>query len=142
MQELDALARQIDAGQLTLADLDAMSASRGTPGSGAVSTIFGTSIPQKVALEYLGSARYHGEIAKRHASDEAARLLSREYGVDISKQTSAEKQHEALARHPSLTEFAEAITGPTPSQIASLKTASEDGPRAACVSLVKEWRLH
>lgn len=144
--DLEAIARQVEAGKLTLSDLDRLASERGRGGGGVLSTIFGTSDPRKIALEFLGSARYDPEITSRRAADEIAQILSGEFGLPLEKEDSSkdrviEQQRSNLARYALLTEFVASLHGPTPPALAGVKIASEEGSRASCVSLAKEWRL-
>ena len=77
-QELTQIEKQIDAGKLSLADLDRMA--DGGPGSsrGLLSLIFGTSSPHDVALRFLSSDQYDEEIVKKDALSELAALLQSE----------------------------------------------------------------
>jgi SepF-like predicted cell division protein (DUF552 family) len=139
--DLEAIARQVEAGKLTLADLDRLTTVRDGDGGGVISTIFGTGDPRKVALEFVGSSRYDADIVSRHAAEEIAQLLSNKYGIDLTKYASVDEQRTNLARHILLTEFVSSLKEPIPAELDALKVASEDGPRTECVDLAREWRL-
>src|SRR5271157_1740381 len=59
--------KQVEAGKLTLADLDVIGEKKD---SGVLSLIFGSGNPQEVALGFLPSSRFDGEVEKKSATDE------------------------------------------------------------------------
>jgi hypothetical protein len=126
----------VDAGLLTLADLDTL----GGKQSSVVSLIFGTAYPQEVALKFLGNRRYDSEVADRQAVSDLASLLGGAFGVSLSGSESCEDLRVALARHVLSTEFARSVYGPLPSQLSSVKVANEAGAADACAYLTHDWR--
>ena len=65
--------KQVDAGKLTLADVDALGGKGQDISQGVVSIIFGTGNPQEVALAFLASDRLDAEIEKKSAIDRTGR---------------------------------------------------------------------
>ena len=140
-QELTQIEKQIDAGKLSLADLDSMA--DGGPGSsrGLLSLIFGTSSPHDVALRFLSSDQYDEEIVKKDALLELAALLQSEFELAGQAGENPKDLRGRLARHVLTTDFLNALQGSIPQQLASLKTATDSAARKACMGLARSWRL-
>jgi hypothetical protein len=69
--------KQAEAGNLSLADLDALADKGGEISKGVIALIFGTGNPQEVALSVLDSDRFDEDITKKDAKGELGDLLSR-----------------------------------------------------------------
>jgi len=140
-QELTQIEKQIDAGKLSLADLDRMA--DGGPGSsrGLLSVIFGTSSPHDVALRFLSSDQYDEGIVKKDALLELAALHQSELELAGQAGENPKDLRVRLARHVLTTDFLNALQGSIPQQLAPLKTASEPAARKACIGLARSWRL-
>lgn len=133
-EQVEKVSRDVEAGRLSLADLDRMSGKE----AGVVSLVFGSSYPQEVALKLLGGDRYDAEVASRDAVGELAALLGGEFGISLPED-SCETLRSALARHVLATELVGAVPEPLPQQLSSLKVAGGDAA-GACASLAHEWR--
>lgn len=134
------LEKRIEAGQLSLADLERL----GERQSSILSLIFGTAHPPEVALKFLGDSSLDGQIASREATGDLAALLSGEFGdgssdLTANGDTTCEALREAFARHLLLTDFVVSIPEPAPSRFASAKIATGDEANA-CATLVHQWR--
>ena len=57
--------KQVEAGKLTLADVNALAGKGDEISSGVVSLIFGSGNPQTVALSFLGGDRFDREIEEK-----------------------------------------------------------------------------
>jgi len=128
--------KDVDAGRLTLADLDTL----GGKESSIVSLIFGTAYPQEVALKFLGDRRYDSGVVARQAIPDLALLLGGAFEASLSEDGSCEDLRVSLARHVLSTELVRSISGPLPSQLSSVKVANGEGAAEACASLALEWR--
>ena len=139
-QELTQIEKQIEAGKLSLADLDRMA--DGSPGSsrGLLSLIFGTSSPHDAALRFLSSEHYDEELLKKDALPELAALLRSEFELAVQAGESPKDLRERLARHILATDFLNALQGSIPQQLSSLKIAAEPAASKACIDLARIWR--
>lgn len=139
-QELTQIEKQIEAGKISLADLDRMA--DGGPGSsrGLLSLIFGTSSPHDVALRFLSSEQYDEELLNKDALPELAALLQLEFELEAQEGESPKDLRGRLARHILTTDFLNALQGIIPQQLASLKTAEEPTASKACIDLARIWR--
>lgn len=140
-QELAQIEKQIDSGKLSLADLDRMA--DGGPGSsrGLLSLIFGTSSPHDMAIKFLSSDQYDGEILRKDALSELSALLQSELELAGQAGENPKDLRGRLARHVLTTDLLNALQGGIPQQLSSLKTASRPPARKACIDLARSWRL-
>jgi len=74
--------KQVEAGRLTLADLDALADKGGEISKGVIALIFGTGNPQEIALLFLDNDRLDESITKKDAKGELVELLRRDFGFD------------------------------------------------------------
>jgi hypothetical protein len=142
-QELAQIEKQIEAGKLSLADLDRMA--DGGPGSsrGLLSLIFGTSSPHDMALRFLSSdqCRQHDEeLLKKDALSELASLLQSEFELAMQVGESPEDLRGRLTKHILTTDFLNALQGIIPQPLTSLKIAAGPAASKACIDLARIWR--
>ena len=64
--------RQVEAGKLSLADLDSLADKGKDISTGVLTLIFGSANPQEVALAFLHSDQYDEEIGKKEAAEGTA----------------------------------------------------------------------
>jgi hypothetical protein len=132
--------KQVEAGKLTLADVNDLARKGGELSSGVVSLIFGTGNPQEVGLLFLGSDRFDSEIEKKSAQQELVGLLGNSFDLDLSGQTAPADVRDRLARHILLTELIHGLGDAVPSSMASVPIAASSGGIDACVRLARTWR--
>lgn len=129
--------KQVEAGKLTLADLDVIGEKKD---SGVLSLIFGTGNAQEAALGFLASSRFDGEVEKKSATGELADLLRSTLEVDLTGDVLADMR-ERLARHVLLTDLVAGLGESLPASLNSLKVAASPAQRDACLGLARTWRL-
>jgi hypothetical protein len=133
-----AVEKQVEAGKLTLSDLDALAA-RGRESSGVLSIIFGSANPQEVALAFLSADRHDADVAKKSAQGELFALLGRAFDAELPAEPLSAAR-ERLARHVLATDLLAALPV-VPRALAAVKTASNPVAREACTQLARTWRL-
>jgi hypothetical protein len=133
--------KQVEAGKLTLADLNALADKGGEISKGVLVLIFGTGNPQEIALSFLDSDRQDESITKKDAKSELMGLLRREYGFDAPNGAKLDDLRRRLARYVLLTDLVFGLADAIPSKIASIPVAPTPGNREACAALAKAWRL-
>lgn len=139
-EELAQVERDVEAGRLSLADLDQLE-TEVTEAPSVIRAIFGTTNPQEVAVAFLASEKHDAALVQRRAMPELVGLLKATFGGDLSEEATPEDSRDAFARHLIVTEFLGSLGGEPPPQLAQLRGASSPRPRDACVQLVKTWRL-
>jgi len=130
--------KQVEAGKLNLADLDAIGEKKD---SGVLSLIFGTGNPQEVALGFLASGRFDTEVEKKTATGELGDLLRSTFEVDLTDNAALAEIRDRLARHVLLTDLVAVLGDTLPASLALLKVAASPVQKDACVELARTWRL-
>ncbi|WP_339396906.1 PglZ domain-containing protein [Synechococcus sp. C9] len=139
-EQVGEIERQVEAGKLSLADLNALADKGKDLATGVLTLIFGTATPQEVALAFLHDDRHDQEIAKKGAKTELQRLL--EMGFEIQLPTAETLSHwrVKLGRHILLTDLCAALKEQVPSPLASVAIAHSPAGVDACVRLARSWR--
>jgi hypothetical protein len=133
------VAKQVEAGNLTLAELNAL-AEKGGEISSLLTPIFGTGHPQEVALLFLGSDRFDDEIANKSAEDELVGLLARAFDVGLSATSPLGQTRDELGRHVLLTDLIESLGVSAPPLLKSVPVATSAAGVDACLRLARTWR--
>lgn len=136
-ERAEELARQVEAGQLRLADLDRLDDQEG--GSPVIAAIFGTSSAHEVTLRFLSSNRYDEKLLERRAQNELARVLGPAFGINLPTETSCDELRTRLARYVLTSEFLAGLQR-VPPELATI-TLPEGTARQACINLSQTWRL-
>ncbi|WIG59036.1 MAG: hypothetical protein OJF49_001783 [Ktedonobacterales bacterium] len=133
--------KQANEGQLSLADLDRLGDHVSSPEAhGVIAVIFGTGIPDEVALKLLSGDTFDTEIAAKHAQPDLTALLGETYGIPLPPDEPLPTLRLRLARHLLCTELLASLHPPVPPQLATVNIATELAPREACLRLVRRWR--
>lgn len=140
VEAADAIARQIDAGQIGSLDEADRVAEQGSESAGVLPLIFGTGHPQEIALQFLGGDEHDKDIDAKGAVSAVAGLLGTVYECELPDTAPLAGTRTMLAHHVLRTEFAACVHGGLPPRLASLKVASGAAAREACVALARAWR--
>ena len=116
--------KQVEAGKLSLADLDAIGEKKD---SGVLSLIFGTSNAQEAALSFVASSRFDAEIEKKSATGELSDLLRSTVEIDLPDNIPLPEIRDRLARHVLLTDLVVGLGDSLPVSLSSLKVAASPG---------------
>ena len=130
--------KQVEAGRLSLADLDAIGEKKN---SGVLSLIYGTGNSQEAALSFVAGNRFDAEIEKKSATGELADLLHSIVEIDLPDNIPLPEMRDRLARHIMLTDLVVGLGDKLPTSLSSLKVATSPGAQAACKELARSWRL-
>ncbi len=133
--------KQVEAGKLTLADLNSLATKGKDIAKGVVSLVFGTGNPPDVALAFLASDKHDAEIVKKSAPAELLRLLGDAFGVSFPDAEPLAAARDRLARHVLATDLLTSLSGPAPGTLGSLPHAELPTERDACTTLARTWRL-
>src|SRR2546423_1803738 len=137
---LTSIEKQVEAGSLSLADLDKLAEKGAGVTKGVLSLIFGTGDPQEIALKFLASDQYDGELAQKGGFSELVSLLQEAFDIDAAAEESSETYRTRLARHILATDFIACLKGETPARLATVKIAARPVAREACIALAAMWR--
>ena len=75
--------RQVEAGKLSLADLNSLADKGNDISTGVLTLIFGSANPQEVALAFLHSDQHDEEIGKKEAEKELRHLLQISFDIEL-----------------------------------------------------------
>ena len=132
--------RQVEAGKLTLADVNALAQKGGEISSGVISIIFGTGNPQEVALSFVASDKCDKEIEAKEAKLEICNLVGSSFDIKLTDASSLAETRQRLAKHVLLTELITALGKESPPSLGSVKIATTPSGIDSCVRLAKTWR--
>lgn len=132
--------RQVEAGKLSLADLNSLAEQGIDISTGVVKLIFGTANPQEVALAFLHDDEHDNEVEKKEAGKEVRHLLQVSYDIELPATEALSSWRVKLGRHVLLTDLRAALKKDTPSALSSVSAAQSTGGVDACVRLTRTWR--
>jgi hypothetical protein len=132
--------RQVDAGKLSLADLNALAEKGKDISTGILALIFGTANPQEVAMAFLHDQRHDAEIEKKAAHKELRRLLEISFDVELPASAGLTNLRERLARHVLLTDLMASLGSKKPVSLSSVKLATSPGGVDSSIRLARSWR--
>ena len=116
--------RQVEAGKLTLADVNALTQKSGEISSGVISIIFGTGNPQEVALSFVASDKFDQEIKSKESQQELCDLIGSAFDITLTEAPSLSEARQRLAKHVLLTELITGLGKESPSSLGSVKIAT------------------
>ena len=131
---------QVEAGQLSLAELDDLVEKRVEAQTGVVVTLFGTGNAAEVALCFLAGPALDAEIEARQALGNLAGLLSDALGVRFPADQGAVALRAHLARQVLVTDLLEALGDKAPQALRTVPLAARPLARQAAVDLARAWR--
>jgi hypothetical protein len=132
--------RQVEAGILSLADLDSLADKGKDIATGVLTLIFGSANPQEVGLAFVHSDKYDAEIGKKDAGKELRHLLQVSFDLELPAPLPPSDWRLRLGRHVLVTDLFNALNHHVPSSLASVPSAKTTGGIDACVRLARTWR--
>ncbi len=132
--------KQVEAGKLTLADVNALADKGGELSTGVLALVFGTGNPQEVALAFLGSDQFDSEIESKEAAKELVGLVTNTFGIEFTGSESLGDIRTKLARHVLLTDFLSRLGEPVPPSLSSVDVATSPSTVDVCQRLANTWR--
>ena len=132
--------RQIEAGKLSLSDLNSLAEQGIDISTGVLKLIFGTANPQEVALAFLHSEQHDEEVGKKEAQKELRHLLQISFDIEFPAAEALSNWRVKLGRHVLLTDLFAVLKKQAPSSLSSVSVAHSTGGVDACVRLTRTWR--
>jgi len=132
--------RQVEAGKLSLADLNSLADKGQDISTGVLTLIFGSANPQEVAMAFLHSDQHDEEVAKKEAEKELRHLLQISFDIELPATEALSNWRIQLSRHVLLTDLFAALKKQLPSSLSSVPVANSTGGIDACVRLARTWR--
>ncbi len=131
---------EVEAGKLSLAELDRIAEKGSQEGAGAIGIIFDTGNPTEVALRFLTSPELDDEIENRQALQSLSALFSDLLGADLPVDQGTDGLRARLARQILMTDLIEALGEETPASLQTFDLAKDSVARQAAVDLARTWR--
>ena len=132
--------RQVEAGKLSLADLDALADKGKDISTGVLALVFGSANPQEVGLAFLQGDDYDQEIGKKECGKELRHLLQLSFDIELAAAETLSNWRVRLGRHVLLTDLFAALKKQVPASLSSVSVATNTGGVDACVRLARTWR--
>lgn len=132
--------RQVEAGKLSLADLNALAEQGIDISTGVVKLIFGTANPQEVALAFLHSDQHDEAVEKKAAQKELRHLLQVSFDSELPAAEPLANWRVKLGRQVLVTDLLVALKTQVPSSLSSVPVAHSPNGIDACVRLARTWR--
>jgi hypothetical protein len=132
--------RQVESGQLSLNDLNALADKGKDISTGILTLIFGSANPQEVALAFLPGDEYDDEIGKKETHKELRHLLQVSFDIELPAAEALSNWRMRLGRHVMLTDLFAALKKQVPSLLLSVPVATSTAGIDACVRLARTWR--
>jgi hypothetical protein len=137
---LEEIVAQVEAGQLSLAELDQVAEKGAEAQTGAVAVIFGSGNVAEVALRFLADPALDAEIEAKSALGSLAGLLTDALGVPFPVDQGPAGLRAHLARHILVTELIEVLGESVPQALRTFSIAERPVAREATANLVRTWR--
>lgn len=140
---LEKVVAQVEAGQLSLAELDDLAERRVQVQTGAIAVIFGTGNATEVALRFLADPSLDEKIKARQAADSLSTMLSDALGMPFPVEQGAaglRALRAQLARQVLVTDLAEAAGDSLPQALRTFPLAPQPVARQAAAQIAREWR--
>ena len=138
---LEEIVAQVEAGQLSLAELDQLAEKGAEAQTGAVAVIFGSGNISEVALRFLSDPALDSEIEARQALGSLAGLLSDALGVALPADQGPTPLRAQLARQALVTDLIEPLGDSVPQSLRTFAVAERPVARQAAVDLAQAWRV-
>jgi PglZ domain len=132
--------RQVEAGKLSLADLNSLAEQGIDISTGVLKLIFGSANPQEVALAFLDGNQRDEEIGKKEAEKDLRHLLQVSFDIELPAAEALSNWRLRLGRHVLLTDMFAALKKQVPSSLSSVPVANSTGGNDSCMRLARTWR--
>lgn len=137
---LEEVVGQVEAGQLTLAELDGLAEKGREAQTGAIAVIFGTGNVTEVALRFLADPKVDGPLEEKGAVGVLAGLLSDALGIPFPADEGPAALRARLARQVLVTDLIEALADDVPPALRTFPVAGRPVARQAAAQLAQAWR--
>lgn len=135
------VARQVEEGLLTLAELDQMAEEASSVTTGALKLIFGGASPVDVILSFVASNECDAKLEEKRGLGEMALVVREELGLDVGSTTSTAEMRAAICRHLLLCEFVQALPEEIlPSSLSTVIMPEKPVQRDTIRHLLNVWR--
>ena len=138
---LETLLKDVEAGKLSLAEIEKLAERGQSALMGALSLIFHTSNSQEIALHFLTDPGVDRELAAKSAGPALASLLTEALDVDLGAGDDLAGLRSALTRHLLAVEFILSLAEAVPVALQTVPIPAGRAARETAVEIVRTWRL-
>lgn len=137
---LEAVVRQADAGQLSLADLDRLAESGATASTGTLSLLFGTPQPMEIALLFLADPGRDAALVTKGTVADLEALLAVEYGLSPKRTRSPGELRDRFAQLILSVDLVAGLGDDVPPSLRDLHQPDRHEHVLRARELAKTWR--
>lgn len=137
---ITALEKQVEAGKLTLQDLDDLAVKGGEISQSFLPLIFETSNLSEITLLFLNSDTFDEKIHVKDALEELRRVIGEISGLEVAHGMGLQEMRLSLSRHILMTEFICGMGSKIPPKLMAIPIASSEETTRTCSELAKTWR--
>ena len=137
---LEELVGQVEAGQLSLSELDSLAEKGAEALTGVIATVFGSGNPQEVALRFLADPSVDAELEARQALGSLVTLLTEALGISFTPVAGPPALRARLARQVMVTDLLEALAESAPPTLSTFVVAQNPVARDAAAQIAHMWR--
>jgi hypothetical protein len=138
---LETLLKDVEAGKLSLMEIEKLAERGQSALMGALSLIFHSANSQEIALHFLTDPIVDRELAARSAGPALASLIKEALGVDLGAGDDLASLRSALTRHVLTVEFILSLAGAVPAALQTIPLPKGRATRETAVEIVRTWRL-
>ncbi len=139
--QAEKIAGQIDAGVLTLAELDNIADEVESVGSSVIKLIFEVTAPHEILLRFAASDKYDAAIINKNALSEVIDLLAKISGLTCPQEKTPTGVRKALQTHLLLTDFLSRFPENTrPSSLSFITIPELPGQIETAGNICETWR--
>ncbi len=139
--QAEKIAKQIDAGALTLTELDNIADEVESGGSSVIKLIFETTAPTEILLRFAASDKYDAAIINKNALSEVKDFLDKISGLPCQQESTPTGVRKALQTHLLLADFLSRFPDNTPPASLSFITIPElPGRIETARNICETWR--
>lgn len=139
-EQVGEIERQVDAGKLSLADLDSLADQGKDISTGLLTLIFGSANSQEVGLAFLQGGKWDEEIIKKAAQKELRDLLEISFDIKFPATEALANWRMRLGRHVLMTDLVASLKKQVPPSLSSVPVATSTSGVESCVRLARVWR--
>ena len=138
---LNDIDRQIEKGQLSLQDLEALAAG-GAPEilTTVLTVLFGAQLPEDAALDFLANFGRDSELISKNAVGDWARVLKTSFDVPTTAEQPLDQMRFALAQQVLVSDLLESLGDSVPNALKSVPFPKDLTIRRRCAEVAKAWR--
>jgi hypothetical protein len=141
--DIQRLEKDIQAGKLSLSELDTLADKSNGARQGVLSLIFGTGNPLEIVLIFLTKEHYDEDITRKDATSDLKALFAEHLSIATQTNESLKDLRSRLALYILVTDLLQGIQdyGAVSDRLTSVQVATSAPARANCAEIALRWRM-